>query len=265
MIKSEFRQWAESTINWLRLRCREGFDQIRGFANRTVIAWAGAIRFLVIGLKTWFQLTRQKGHPWVHTTFPSLQVHRLLKHAACIACLGWVNRNPSRPDPITNRRLAGIQRRLLLLSDGVGPTTSPAQKVLRATFARCAATIIERPLPGELVLRLRADRSLRDLLTTWIDLLRHGAPRNTSDALFDALSLQSVMVLPLGSRLPAEMITHLGDVRKEFDGKLGRTKREIKINQLHYAITQWSLKTLVVPMAYSKALKASNHNTSDSV
>ena len=264
MMKDEFTRWTVSVFNWLRLMCREGFDQFRGFANRTAIAWAGAIRFLAIGLTTWFELTRQKGHPWVYTTFPSLQVHRLLKHAAGIACLGWVNKNQSKPDPVTNRRLAGIQRRLLLLSDGVGPTTRPAQTLLRAAFARCAATITERPLPDELVLRLRADRSLRDLLTTWIDLLRHGAPRNTTDALFDALALQSVMALPPGSRLPAEMITHLSDARKEFGGKLGRTKREIKINQLRYAITQWSLKTLAVPMAYSKALKASIHEASDS-
>lgn len=264
MMKNEFTQWTESTIKWLRPRCREGFDQFRAFANRTLIAWAGAIRFLWIALTTWFELTRQKGHPWVRATFPSLQVHRLLKQAAGIACLGWTNTFPSKPGLIANHRLAGIQRRLLLLSDSVGPTTRPAQTLLRAAYARCAATIAERPLPDELVLRLRADRSLRDLLTTWIDLLRHGVPRNTTDALFDALALQSVMALPPGSRLPAEMITHLSDARKEFDGKLGRTKREIKINQLHYAITQWSLKTLVVPMAYANAMKASNHQASGS-
>lgn len=224
------------------------------------------IRVLWGGTKTRFALTQKMGEPWVSRNFPDLRPRRLMQSACQMVPLIWADATADTehgPEQIVPIQLKRLQRQIRQLpGTNLKPRSTAARRLVQAAFARTAATLTGEAIPPDLVGSLRADRCLRDLVLTWIELVlittAHPNPRN----LLSSLAVHSTLMLPPGDRLPANLRNRLGSVRRELNATFTETELHYQTESLKRHIQISSSQVLALPMAFADALQTSSRHDS---
>lgn len=251
----------------LTQHCKSLFAEFRAVVASTARTWLArghivlpaAVLFLCSGLRTRFTLTRKMGEPWVSRHFPDLQPRRLLRSACHMVPLIW-NESTVPTDAVSERvpasRLKQIKRRLQQLPQTEGtPQSAAARRMLQAAFARSAAAVSGQSVPENVVGSLRADRCLRDLLMTWIDLVLVTTVHPNSRNMHSSLAVHSTLKLPQGDLLPMPLRRQLSRARAELKTSFTATENIWHTDALKRRMQLESSQVLTVPMAFADALQ----------
>ncbi len=250
--------------------CKTQYLQIQSASIATLRTWCvrghivlpAVFRFLWGGVKTHVRLTRKLGAPWLSRNFPDLQPKQLFQSACQLVPLIWKENTAddiADADRLSRQilpmQLKRIQRQIRQLPQvDVELRSDASRRLMQAAFARSVAAVMGQVLPQNLVQTLRADRSLRDLMLTWIDLVLITTARPDSRNLLSSLAVHSTLTLPAGDRIPVNLRHRLGSVRRELNSELREAKRHWQTESLKRRIQLSSSRILALPMAFADAM-----------
>jgi hypothetical protein len=224
-------------------------------ARRIACVLCHALRLLWEGRLTAWRLRQQFGRDWQRKHFPELEPRRLLRTSARMVTYLWTSlsdpvsspavdsgshpgfgRQSHRVDTETrsgtqarlpsghrrtrrnlnaSRRLQRTAHRLPFTPRKAVPASAATRRILQAFFARTIAALTGLRVPPDRLDRLRCDRSIRELVLTWLELARLTVPRLTPQTLCDSLVLHAMLPLPPGSRLPASLYAELRPLQQQ--------------------------------------------------
>lgn len=243
------------------------FAQFRAAVTRTARKWfarghvvlPAAVLFLWSGLRTRFTLSRKMGEPWVNQHFPDLQPRRLLRSACHMVPLIWsetTTATDAASERIPASRLKRIKRSLQHLTQTESTTRSAAaRRMLQAAFARSAAAVSGQSVPENIVGSLRADRCLRDLLMTWIDLVLVTTVHPNSRNMQSSLAVHATLKLPQGDQLPMSLRRQLSRAQADLKTSITATENVWHTDALKRRVQLEASQVLTVPMAFADALQ----------
>ena len=227
----------------------------RKLFDRSCIVLPEIIRILLCGIRTRVKLRRTMGEPWVSRNFPELQAGRLMRYVCRMVPLIWTdNAADAASAHISPGELKRIKHTLQRLPHrDSSPHSAAARRICRAAFARCASVVTQQPIPRDLVNCLRADRSLRDLMLTWIDLIQITTFRPNSQNIQSSLAVHASLALPPGDRLPLQLRRQLSGVRAELNASLRNKEIGFQSESLRRQVLLTTSEVLTVPMAFAAA------------